>query len=84
MRHVRPTIVSRALLLLALAAALCASFAGSAARAAPLAAPDLGPNVIVFDPSMPVSQIQVRSLTFFTGGIASPDTPSKSASPEEW
>ena len=31
MRHVRPTIVSRALLLLALAAALCASFAGSAA-----------------------------------------------------
>src|SRR5436190_910824 len=35
----------------------CAS-TGSAAPRAAVSAPSLGPNVIVFDPSMPVSQIQ--------------------------
>ena len=47
--------LSRALVLLALL--LGASTGGSSAAAATLA-PALGPNVIVFDPSMPVSQIQ--------------------------
>jgi hypothetical protein len=49
------TILSRALVLAALFSS--ASTGASNAVAAP-PAPDLGPNVIVFDPSMPVSQIQ--------------------------
>ena len=49
------TILSLALVLVALL--LSASTGGSAASAAPVA-PALGPNVIVFDPSMPVGQIQ--------------------------
>jgi hypothetical protein len=55
MSRVRSTVPPLALLLIAIA--LGAS-AGSTASAAPAATPDLGPNVIVFDPSMPVSQIQ--------------------------
>jgi hypothetical protein len=49
------TILSLALVLVALL--LSASTGGSAASAAPVA-PAFGPNVIVFDPSMPVGQIQ--------------------------
>ena len=49
------TVVSLVLVLVALFSS--ASTGGSAASAAPLA-PALGSNVIVFDPSMPVSQIQ--------------------------
>jgi hypothetical protein len=55
MSLVRSTVPPLALLLIAIA--LGAS-AGSTASAAPGATPDLGPSVIVFDPSMPVSQIQ--------------------------
>src|SRR5262245_49822112 len=56
MLRVRSTaIVSLALLLTALL--LGASVGGSSASAAP-AAPAFGPNVTIFDPSMPVSQIQ--------------------------
>src|SRR5215204_1534419 len=47
--------ILRALLLVALL--LGASAGGSTASAAP-PAPDLGPNVIVFDPSTPIAQIQ--------------------------
>jgi hypothetical protein len=54
MSRVRSTVLALTLLLIAIA--LSAS-SGSTASAAP-AAPALGPNVIVFDPSMPVSQIQ--------------------------
>ncbi len=62
MRNIRWTsIASHALLLIALI--LSAAIAGSTSSAAPLvasaqSAPDLGPNVTIFDPSMPVSQIQ--------------------------
>ena len=49
------TILSVALVLVALL--LSASTGGSAASAAPVA-PAFGPNVVIFDPSMPVSQIQ--------------------------
>ena len=49
------TVVSLVLVVVALFSS--ASTGGSAASAAPLA-PALGSNVIVFDPSMPVSQIQ--------------------------
>jgi hypothetical protein len=63
MRHVRWTMIpAHALLLIALA--LSAAGAGSSASAAPLAGvsaqslPDFGPNVTIFDPTMPVSQIQ--------------------------
>ncbi|HWH97519.1 MAG TPA: adenylyl cyclase [Pseudolysinimonas sp.] len=54
MSRVRSTVLALTLLLIAIA--LSAS-SGSTASAAP-AAPALGPNVIVFDPSMPVGQIQ--------------------------
>jgi hypothetical protein len=53
--RVRSTILRLALVLVALLAS--ASTGVSTAGAAP-PAPALGPNVIVFDPSMPVSQIQ--------------------------
>src|SRR3954470_13767934 len=46
----------RGRLVAAIAAALVALAFGGSAAAQP--APDLGPNVIVFDPSMPTSQIQ--------------------------
>ena len=49
------TVVSLVLVLVALFSS--ESTGGSAASAAPLA-PTLGSNVIVFDPSMPVGQIQ--------------------------
>jgi hypothetical protein len=49
------TILSLALVLVALL--LSASTGGSTASAAPLA-PSFGPNVTIFDPSMPVSEIQ--------------------------
>jgi hypothetical protein len=56
---VRPTtVLSLAVVLLALL--LAASAGASPASAAP-PAPALGPNVIVFDPSMPVSQIQATA-----------------------
>jgi hypothetical protein len=67
MRNVRSTTIpSHALLLfaLALALALSAANAGSTASAAPLvdvsaqSPPGFGPNVTIFDPSMPVSEIQ--------------------------
>jgi hypothetical protein len=51
------TVLSLALLLLALS--LIASPAASAKSPPPV--PDFGPNVIVFDPSMPVSQIQATA-----------------------
>jgi hypothetical protein len=50
------TVLSLGLLLLALAAP-----AGAPAKQAAPPAPDFGPNVIVFDPSMPVSQIQATA-----------------------
>jgi hypothetical protein len=61
MRHARSTpIASHALLLIALA--LSAAIAGSAASAAQVGSaqsvPDFGPNVTIFDPSMPVGEIQ--------------------------
>ena len=63
MRQIRSTLIaSHALLLIALA--LSAAIAGSTASAAPrggVSAQDLpgfGPNVTIFDPSMPVSEIQ--------------------------
>jgi hypothetical protein len=55
---------SHALLLITLALALSVANAGSTASAAPLASVSaqslaaLGPNVTIFDPSMPVSEIQ--------------------------
>ena len=58
------TIASQVLLLIALALALSGATTGSTASAAPLAAasaqsvPDFGPNVTIFDPSMPVGEIQ--------------------------
>jgi hypothetical protein len=55
MSRVRSTVLALTSLLIAIA--LSASV-GSTASAAPAAAPGLGPNVIVFDPSMPVGQIQ--------------------------
>jgi hypothetical protein len=55
MSRVRSTVLALTLLLIAIA--LSAS-SGSTASAAPAAPPGLGPNVIVFDPSMPVTQIQ--------------------------
>jgi hypothetical protein len=55
MRPVRSTSILALALLTAML--LGASTGGSAASGAPLA-PALGPNVIVFDPSMPVGQIQ--------------------------
>jgi hypothetical protein len=66
MRRRSTTIPSPARLLLALALALAlgAATAGSAASAASLAGasaqslPGFGPNVTIFDPSMPVSEIQ--------------------------
>jgi hypothetical protein len=65
MRHVRSTTIpAHALLLIALALVLSAADAGSTASAAPAVGgpaqslPDLGPNVTIFDPSMPVSEIQ--------------------------
>jgi len=51
--------LGRGLLILALAAATSASMT-DVATAAPPAGPDLGPNVKVFDPSMPVAQIQAE------------------------
>jgi hypothetical protein len=58
MPHVRSTtIASRALLLIVLA--LSAAIAGSTASAAP-SAPGFGPNVTIFDPSMPVGEIQAK------------------------
>ncbi len=62
MLRVRSTLHPRALLLVALA--LSAAITGSTASAAPVAAvsarsvPGFGPNVRIFDPSMPVSEIQ--------------------------
>src|SRR4051812_23991364 len=47
---------ARGRLIAAIALAFVALVSGGSAAAAP--APDLGPNVIVFDPSMPTSQIQ--------------------------
>jgi hypothetical protein len=64
MRNARSTPPSSAVLLIGLALALSAAIGGSTAGAAPLAdvavqsLPGFGPNVIVFDPSMPVSEIQ--------------------------
>src|SRR5215212_3583389 len=55
MLRVRSTAALRLALLL-VALLVSASTGGSATAAPP--APDLGPNVIVFDPSMPVGQIQ--------------------------
>jgi hypothetical protein len=55
MSRVRSTTTLALLVLLALV--LSASASGSAARNAP-PAPGLGPNVVVFDPSMPASEIQ--------------------------
>jgi hypothetical protein len=56
MVHVRSKAILRLALLL-LALALLAGARGATASAAPRE-PDLGPNVTIFDPSMPVSQIQ--------------------------
>ena len=54
------SIASHAVVLIALV--LSAAIVGSTSSAAPVvsaqSAPDLGPDVIIFDPSMPVSQIQ--------------------------
>jgi hypothetical protein len=65
MRHVRSTTIrAHALLLIGLALALSAANAGSTASAAsPVGVsaqslPDFGPSVTIFDPSMPVSEIQ--------------------------
>lgn len=65
MRHLRSTtITSQPLLLIVLALALSAAIVVSTASAASLAGasaqglPDLSPNVTVFDPSMPVGEIQ--------------------------
>lgn len=64
------TLLAPARLLLALALALSAAGAGSAS-AASLAGgsagnlPGLGPNVIIFDPSMPVSDIQATVDTIY-------------------
>jgi hypothetical protein len=65
MRPVRSTTIpTPVLLLIALALALGAAGAGATATAAPLvgvaagSAPGFGPSVTVFDPSMPVGQIQ--------------------------
>jgi hypothetical protein len=55
MLGVRSRLLSLAFVLVALL--LSASGGGSAASAAPVANP-FGPNVLIFDPSMPVSQIQ--------------------------
>jgi hypothetical protein len=55
MSRVRSTILALALLLTALL--FGASVGGSSASAAPVA-PAFGPNVSIFDPSMPVSQIR--------------------------
>src|SRR4051794_28019235 len=52
-----PPTMSLRLALLLIAVVVSATAGVSAASAAP-PAPDLGPNVIVFDPSMPVAQIQ--------------------------
>ena len=53
------TTASQALLLIALALALSAAIGSTAsAKAPPAGQPDFGPNVTIFDPSMPVSQIQ--------------------------
>ena len=55
------TTASHALLLIALAFALSAAIGSTASAKAPLAGqPDFGPNVTVFDPSMPVGEIQAR------------------------
>src|SRR6187551_73708 len=48
--------MTRRMLVLAAVVGLLASFAVAATTSA--AEPDLGPNVLVFDPSMPTSQIQ--------------------------
>ena len=48
--------MTRRMLVLAAVAGLLASFAAAGTTSA--AAPDLGPNVLVFDPGMPTSQIQ--------------------------
>ena len=56
MFRVRSTMTLRLALFL-ITLLLGASAGGSVASAAP-SAPDFGPNVIVFDPSMPVGQIQ--------------------------
>src|SRR3954470_15527291 len=52
--------LQRRLVLIVLSLALGLALAPSAS-AAPPAPQDLGPNVIVFDPSMPVSQIQATA-----------------------
>ena len=56
-----PRRAARAMVLVA-AFVLAGSAAGTAGAAPPAspASPDLGPNVIVFDPSMPVAEIQAR------------------------
>src|SRR3954468_22241314 len=56
MFRVPPTMSLRVALLLI--AVVASATAGAAAASASPPAPDLGPNVIVFDPSMPVAQIQ--------------------------
>jgi hypothetical protein len=65
MRHIRSTATpSHPLLLITLALALSVANAGSTASATPLAGVSaqslaaLGPNVTIFDPSMPISEIQ--------------------------
>ncbi len=55
--RVRP-VVAAALFLTSLVAAL--SWSGTAAASPPVTSLDLGPNVIVFDPSMPTAQIQAK------------------------
>ncbi len=43
------------------ASALGSAGAGGPAAAAPVTSPDFGPNVVVFDPSMPVADIQAKA-----------------------
>lgn len=43
------------------AATLGTAAAGGPAAAAPAAAPDFGPNVVVFDPSMPTAEIKAKA-----------------------
>ena len=48
----------RRLIILAAVVALLIVGAGSASAKKPPPAPDFGPNVVIFDPTMPQSQIQ--------------------------
>ena len=60
MRH-SPRRAGRVVAATAAALLTLATAAGTASAAPrPPAAPDLGPNVVVFDPSMPVAEIQAK------------------------